>query len=93
MRRGRCCWSCGIRTTSATLSRDSELTSSRLSSRLSPTSGDEANGFEGGDCCRMSPSRRPRYCLLPGPRRRSRVSSRQAVSKTKTLTRNPAKGV
>ena len=45
-------------------------------------------------------SRRPRIelpigmelCLLPGPRRRSRVSVRQAAQTQQTLIRNPAKG-
>ena len=31
-------------------------------------------------------------CLLPGPRRRSRIWVRQATKNQQTLTRNPAKG-
>ena len=36
--------------------------------------------------------RGPRYCLLPGPRRRSRIWDRQAAKNQQTLIRNPTKG-
>jgi hypothetical protein len=43
-------------------------------------------------CPRMRLSLIEYLCLLPGPRRRSRVWVRQATQNQQTLIRNPAKG-